>query len=281
MKHEPALLETCVDGSSDLTAQQKRILELEKINEQLSHFAWIAAHDLQEPLRNITSLASLLDQAIATSNSAAIERGTAAIRKAAAGASELVNDILEYSRVSNGQLALDVLDLREQLQLALDNISQPIRETEADIGLQVPSTPFKADASQFARLMQNILSNAIKYRKPGHRPKISISASFSNKKIVLAVADDGIGFEQEFAEFVFHPFSRLNAKAKYPGSGIGLAICKSICDREGWDISVQSQPGRGTTFFITMPALEEDSRTIESEFCSAVKEPRLESDSAS
>ncbi len=235
--------------------EQDKIVELEKVNEQLAHFAWIAAHDLQEPLRKIMAFAKLLDQAIATANSAEIERAKNAILKAACGASELVNDILTYSRVSNVQLEHDILDLRKQIQLSLDDLSQSILETKAEIALDVPSTPFKADPLQFARLLSNILSNAIKYRKPGLPPKIRITSSVSDQKIVLAVADDGIGFEQEFAELIFQPFNRLHGKSKYPGSGIGLAICKSLCDREGWKISVQSQPDHGATFYVTIPAL--------------------------
>ncbi|CAN3992511.1 sensor histidine kinase [Methylocystis bryophila] len=252
--HDP--LSTCIKSHDERHAERDRIIELETINEQLSQFAWIAAHDLQEPMRKIMAFATLLDQGIATGNHADVERAKNAILKSASAASELVNEILIYARVSNIQLEHDVLDLQEQMRLALDDISQSGAETRAEIHLSIPPTPFKADPSQFARLMQNILSNAIKYRKPDRPPKITISTSRSDKNIILAISDDGIGFEQEFAEIIFYPFKRLHSKSKYPGSGMGLAICKSICDREGWDISVRSQPQEGTTFYISIPALE-------------------------
>ena len=116
-----------------------------------------------------------------------------------------------------------------------------------------------ADRSQVACLMQNIISNAIQYRKPGQAPKIDITAAAMGEKTIrLAILDYGVGFKEEFAQAIFEPFKRPRNNAQYPGTGIELAICKSIADRHGWGISVKSQPGEGTSFSFSIPTLSEN-----------------------
>ena len=119
-----------------------------------------------------------------------------------------------------------------------------------------------ADRSQFGCLMQNIISNAIKYRKPGQAPKIDITAAAMGEKTIrLTIVDYGVGFKEEFVQTIFEPFKRLHNKVEYPGTGIELAICKSIADRHGWEISVKSHPGEGTSFSFMIPTLENDAQT--------------------
>jgi signal transduction histidine kinase len=178
------------------------------------------------------------------------------IQASAQRARELVGDLLTYSCTVREEQKLQEIGLREEIELVLSDLSQLIAETKAEVNIEIPDVKIRADKSQFARLMHNILSNAIKYRKPDQPPKISIVAEpATDSTFRLAIADNGIGFDEEFAHMIFEPFVRLQRGARYPGTGIGLAICKSVADRHGWDISVKSRPGQGTTFFLEIPRL--------------------------
>ncbi|WP_198033218.1 ATP-binding protein [Methylosinus sp. PW1] len=140
----------------------------------------------------------------------------------------------------------------QRAALHVDDLSEAIAESGARLRIDAPHVAFRADRSQFARLTHNIVSNALKYRKPDCAPEIVIRATQNEREIVVAFADNGIGFESKYAQLVFE-FKRLHPKGKYPGTGIGLAICKSIADRHGWRLSVTSQPGQGSTFYVTIP----------------------------
>jgi len=180
------------------------------------------------------------------------------IRKSALRARNLVDDLLTYSRTINDTQQLQELDLRDEIEAALSDLSQSIEETNAVMLVEMLHTKFKADRSQFARLMQNILSNAIKYRKPNMAPRILIKSSpAENGSFVLNISDNGIGFEEKYAQTIFEPFKRLHSQTQYPGTGIGLAICKSIVDRHGWSLAIKSAPGDGATFSITIHKITE------------------------
>jgi len=235
-------------------ALARRAAELERANERLEQFAYVASHDLQEPLRKTAAFSSFLDEAIACANQTDILHASTVIRTAALHARELVDDLLTFSRAINSDLQLQILDLREAIEFALTNLSELVSETNASINVEMPSVTIEADRLQFVRLIQNIVSNAIKYSKPDRRPRIKITAvPVDDSAVRLAIADDGIGFEQKFAQAIFEPFKRLHNKSDFPGTGIGLAICKSIADRHEWRISARSQPGEGATFIIMLP----------------------------
>lgn len=239
-------------------ALSQRAAELERANERLAQFAYVASHDLQEPLRKIAAFSDILEQAISSANQTDMSYANSVMRSSALRARELVDDLLTYSRTINDVQHLQDLDLRDEIELALNDLSETINEAKAEIKIEVPHIAFRADRSQFARLTHNIVSNAIKYRKPDQSPKVEILATTSNsasEHVTIAFADNGIGFEGKYAQMIFEPFKRLHPKAQYPGTGIGLAICKSITDRHGWRISVKSQPGEGATFFVTLPTL--------------------------
>ncbi|WP_400767500.1 PAS domain S-box protein [Methylosinus sporium] len=235
-------------------ALSQRAAELERANERLAQFAYVASHDLQEPLRKIAAFADILEQAISSANENDMSYANSVMRSSALRARELVDDLLTYSRAINDAQNVQDLDLRDELELAVDDLSEAIAESGARLRIDAPHVAFRADRSQFARLTHNIVSNALKYRKPDRAPEIVIQATQNEREIVVAFADNGIGFESKYAQLVFEPFKRLHPKGKYPGTGIGLAICKSIADRHGWRLSVTSQPGQGSTFFVTIPA---------------------------
>lgn len=234
-------------------ALEQRVFELERANDRLARFAYVASHDLQEPLRKIVSFSQLLDAAVASGDQKDIAYATGVVRTSALRARELVDDLLTYSRMVDAPLKLQLRDLREEVQSALADLSEAIKEAEAEISVDVESTPFRADPPKFARLMHNLVSNAIKFHRPGERPKITIVARNEGDRVRLSIADQGVGFEAKYAKAIFEPFKRLHSKAQYPGSGIGLAICKTIADRHGWELTAESQASEGATFQIVMP----------------------------
>ncbi len=245
----------------DITARRRsetelaqRASELELANERLTQFAYVASRDLQEPLRKIAVYAGLLDEAIAKSDAADVARATAVIASSAVRARRLVDNLLTFSRVTGSETQLQPLDLRAEVELALSDLSEAIEETGARVRIDIPPIVVPADRAQLGRLMQNIVSNAIKFHKPGAAPAVEIRATLLDRgRARLSIADDGIGFEEKFAKEIFEPFKRLHDLKQYPGTGIGLAICKAIADRYGWTLDVKSRPGEGATFFITLP----------------------------
>jgi len=255
----PIVLATVIDITARRKAEDdlaQRARELEHANERLEQFAYIASHDLQEPLRKIAVFAAMMEDAVAKSNAADLARATEVIGASAARARQLVDNLLTFSRAINDESAPQPLNLREGIELALTDLSQAVAESGARIGIEAPEVVIEADRAQFARLLQNIVSNAIKYRKPGQAPTIAISvARVEPSGARLAITDDGIGFDERYAKDIFEPFKRLHGPKEYPGSGIGLAICKTIAERYGWTISVASRPGEGSTFFVTFPSV--------------------------
>ena len=251
------------EGARQVVANLKRLLETQHAgassSERLAQFVYVASLDLQGPLRKIEAFSDLLENAIASSNKKDMAYARHAMRSCALSARKLVDDLFTYSSTILGDQQLQMLDLREEIESTLADLSESIVETKADIRVDLVAINIMADRSQVACLMQNIISNAIQYRKPGQPPKIDITAAAMGEKAVcLEIVDYGVGFKEEFAQTIFEPFKRLPNKAEYPGTGIELAICKSIADRHGWGISVKSQPGEGTSFSFTIPTLSEN-----------------------
>ncbi|ATQ68490.1 PAS domain-containing sensor histidine kinase [Methylosinus trichosporium OB3b] len=234
-------------------ALEQRIVELERANERLARFAYVASHDLQEPLRKVVAFSQMLDAAVAAADYADVAHAGEVMRRSALRARELVDDLLVYSRLTDAPLKLQRRDLRVEIQSALTDLSELIEESKADIHLDAPNIEFSVDPPQFARLMHNLVSNAIKFRRPGETPRIAISSRIADGMLRLSVSDEGVGFETKYAHAIFEPFKRLHSKAQFPGTGIGLAICKTIADRHGWTLTACSQPQQGAIFELAMP----------------------------
>lgn len=231
----------------------RRTAELASANERLARFAFVASQDLQEPLRKIAAFGELMNEAIDRSDRDQVMHANGVMRRSAQRAHALVHDLLAFSRIVNDELELGVLDLRQAIDYALAELAQPIVDTKAQIDIRLPPVSIEADATQFKRLIENIVSNAIKYRKPDQPATVEICAFCDEAAVCLMIADHGIGFEEQYAQKIFEPLKRLHSRVDYPGSGIGLAICKAIADRHGWRISVEAKPGVGATFFIVLP----------------------------
>lgn len=262
------LIRTALQEGAQLTVENlKQLLENHHASasspERLAQFFYVASLDLQVPLRKIEAFSELLENAIASSNKADIAYARHAMQSCALSARKLVDDLLTYSSTILAGSQLEILDLREEIESMLDDLSESIIETKAEINVEVAATRIMADRSQFACLTRNIVSNAIKYRKQGRAPKIDITAAAVDEKTIrLAIVDYGVGFKEEFAQAIFEPFKRFHNETEYPGAGIELAICKSIADRHGWGISVKSQPGQGTSFYLMIKTVSEiDTQT--------------------
>jgi PAS domain S-box-containing protein len=230
----------------------KRSEQLERSNADLGQFAHVASHDLQEPLRMVSSYTSLLAEHYKDRTDDKSERYIRYVLDGAKRMQQLIQDLLSYSRVDS-QAELPVLINSEiVLKTALTNLKLAIEESQAEIGFNaLPAV--QADGVQLTQVFQNLIGNALKFY--GDRPpQIRIGAKLSDDNWVFHVEDNGIGIEKEYAERVFQMFQRLHERGRYEGSGIGLAIVKKIVERHGGRVWFESKPKIGTTFYFTIPA---------------------------
>lgn len=247
--------------SSLRMAQQRRRSEselrvyasrLEAINLELEDFAFIASHDLQEPLRKIQTFCGMAMKrcgpAIDDTGRQYLERVT----NSAERMRQLLRDLLEFSRVTNRPAPFKRVDLCEITRAAADIFEQTIEETGCEIELEnMPS--IEADESQILQLFQNLISNALKYRG-SEKPRIRFTCDLDMLGMCeIVVKDNGIGFDQSFAERIFKPFQRLHKRSAYEGTGMGLAICRKIVERHGGSITAESEPAKGSRFIIRLP----------------------------
>jgi PAS domain S-box-containing protein len=229
--------------------------ELEQSNKELEQYAYVISHDLQEPLRMVSSFTQLLEKRYSNKLDQSADDY---IKFAVDGAYRMqimINDLLEYSRISTREINFKLVNLEEILGQIHRNLLISIQETGAIITHDELPIIY-ADATQMAQLFQNLISNAIKFRGV-KSPHISISARLGDDKWFFSVRDNGIGITPEYYNRIFGIFQRLHTKDEYPGSGIGLAICKKIIEQHNGRIWVESQPGKGTTFYFTIPKRRE------------------------
>ncbi len=238
--------------------------ELDRSNKELEQFAYIASHDMQEPLRTITGYLQLLSSRYQGQIDEKADHYIAYAVEGAERMSTLIRDLLSYSRVNTRGGELRPTNAEESLQFALMNLRSAIDQSGASI-THDPLPVVKADKTQLAQLFQNLIGNAIKYRSPDREPRIHISARRENGAWRFDVKDNGIGFEQQYENKMFLIFQRLHSRGKYPGTGIGLAICKRIVDRHGGQIWAVGEPGQGAEFSFTIPNRDDHESTIELE----------------
>jgi PAS domain S-box-containing protein len=251
--HDPAGAFTGYIGSSvAITERKEAEEELRRANDDLKQFAFAASHDLQEPLRVITSYSQLLLQGFRGQLEGDAAIYVRFITESAHRMRELLSDLLTYTQVGVDSAAFSGnVDLNLILQEALANLRVMIADSKAEITCgQLPV--LTGHAAHFLQLFQNLISNALKYKGPDP-PRIRISAELVDGVWRLAVADNGIGIEPEYHQSVFGVFKRLHGRS-VPGTGIGLAICQRVVDRHGGRIWVESQPNQGATFYMTFPA---------------------------
>ncbi|AFM24425.1 PAS domain S-box protein [Desulfomonile tiedjei] len=230
---------------------QMRTEDLTRSNQDLEQFAYIASHDLQEPLRNIVNCLQLIQKehegGLGKTSNDLIGYAVDSAKKTNA----LIRDLLAYSRISTRGDSLEILDTEEVLKQALLNLRTLIDGSEATITHDA-LPPIHADSIQMIRVFQNLIGNAIKYRtaKP---PRIHVSASRSGNEWIFSVKDNGIGIDSDYFDLVFVIFQQLNGQERFDGTGMGLAIVKKIIERHRGRVWVESEPGKGSTFLFTIP----------------------------
>ncbi|MCC6893662.1 MAG: PAS domain S-box protein [Anaerolineae bacterium] len=236
---------------ADENALRQSALDLKRSNEQLEQFAYVASHDLQEPLRMIISYLQLLERRYKNNLD---QDATEFIAYAVDGATRmkaLINDLLAYSRVKTGEQNFKRFDTKLALDQAINNLQMSIDEEKAQITVENLPT-VSGDEAQFVQLFQNLLSNAIKFHGTTP-PEIAVKGERAGTEWKISVRDNGIGMEPQYLERIFVIFQRLHSKEQYPGTGIGLAICKKVVEHHGGRIWAESNPGLGTTFWFTIP----------------------------
>ncbi len=248
---------------SDITDRKRTELalkdamtRLEQSNTELQQFAYVASHDLQEPLRTVVSFLQLLRRRYADDLD---QDAREFIDFAVGGAHQmqtLINDLLAFSRLGSQEKEFTRVESGEALDQALKHLGAAISDSGAEVTAgDLPAVT--GDASMLTQLLQNLVSNAIKFRGE-EPPRIRVEAERREGDWLLSVSDNGIGIDPEFGERIFNIFQRLHSKTEYPGTGIGLAVCKRVVERHGGRIWVESTPGEGATFYFTIPAKKDE-----------------------
>jgi signal transduction histidine kinase len=234
-------------------ALEQRAEELARSNSELEQFASIASHDLKEPLRKVQTLTELVARKEADRLS---DEGRDYLdRTNAAGErmQELIDDLLKFSRVATQGKAFEEVDLHRIAEQAVSDLEGVIEDSGGSVEIgDLPTVA--ADPFQMRQLLQNLISNGIKFRREGVPPVVRISGRLRGRTAEIEVSDNGIGFEPRFNARIFRVFERLHGRGTYPGTGIGLALCRKIVDRHGGSITAESTPGEGSTFIVSLPA---------------------------
>jgi PAS domain S-box-containing protein len=240
--------------SVDINEQKRTEVALRRSNEDLEQFAYAASHDLQEPLRQVATFTQLLERKLQGSLDNETELFANFIIEGSIRMSRLVQDLLTYSRITGERDRVEVKTKFERvLETAIASLQVSIRESMAEI-TRDPLPVVFGDPAQLTQLCQNLIGNALRYRRPGEPPRIHVSAQKHGVEWLFSVRDNGIGFKQEFAERIFGIFKRLDRK--FSGTGIGLAIAKTVVERHGGRIWAESVEGVGSTFYFTLPVAD-------------------------
>lgn len=255
-----------VGSYEDITERKRYELELqnqkealENSNRELQEFAYIASHDLQEPLRKISTFGDRLQERLASQIQDRDLDYLKRMQDAARRMRNLIEALLSYSRVSTKSNPFESVELDKVLTTVLSDLEIRIKETGATIQIK-PLPVVTGDPLQIHQLFQNLISNALKFHKKDEPPVVEILPGWSRRKgdsaqgqVTIRISDNGIGFDEKHKERIFAPFQRLHSRDEYEGTGIGLAICAKIVKRHEGEIKVQSKPGIGTTFLISLP----------------------------
>jgi light-regulated signal transduction histidine kinase (bacteriophytochrome) len=244
--------------NTDIDDQQRSEDALRRANCELEEFAYVASHDLQEPLRMVNVYTQLLLKRLGPQGATPLQEYADYVGAGVKRMDVLIRDLLTYSRITHTDDPENSrADLGAALRQAIMNVKTRVQENQAEVTSDALPV-VAADEGQLGHVFQNLLSNALKYRKRNETPHIHVGAQRRDGHWLVSVADNGIGFEPEHAERIFGLFKRLHREDEYPGTGLGLAICKRIVERYRGRIWAQSKPGAGSIFFISLPGVSND-----------------------
>ena len=236
---------------------KQTLADLTRSNEDLQQFAYVSSHDLQEPLRNVTSCLQLLEQKYRNKLDADADQYINYAVEGAVRMKSLILDLLAYSRIGTTGKPIQPVDCEQVLVQAMENLTSTVTEAAAAITHDpLPSIP--ADDTQLLQVFQNLIGNAIKFRRDVP-PRIHVSAEKNSDEWIFSVKDNGIGIKPQYLEKIFVIFQRLNKRSQYDGTGVGLAIVKKVVERHGGRVWVESEPGIGTTFYFAIPERTESN----------------------
>lgn len=265
-----------------LTLQQEDLEKnrkvLERSNAELEQFAFVAAHDLQEPLRMVRSYSELLKEDLGTSLNEEQSEDFGYLMEGASRMQSMVADLLAYSRVENKQrpFAPKSVSLRSVLTDVLHDLDSRIQDSSAEIVLQNVDIQVLGDPNQLHQVFQNLLSNAIKFQRPDTAIHISVLVEKESSEVWrVSVRDNGVGISKDMQERIFQIFQRLHTRGEFEGTGLGLAIVKKIVERHRGTISVESTPGVGSSFSFTLPSLDTQILKSETELVTLPKLPLM------
>jgi signal transduction histidine kinase len=236
----------------------KKVDELARSNADLEQFAYVASHDLQEPLRMVTAYTQLLGERYRGKLDESADKFIGYASEGAQRMQVLIQDLLAFSRVGRNGTIIGSVDCNAVIAEVLQALASAVQESGATVTHAELPTVW-ADRTQVAQLFQNLIGNAIKFRGK-EPPAVAVQAEKAGQQWRFSVSDNGIGIAPEYAENIFVVFQRLHARGEYPGNGIGLAICKKIVEHFGGNIWVESQSGSGSTFKFTLPSHNPDER---------------------
>jgi PAS domain S-box-containing protein len=253
------VLATVVDITARKTAEtavEAQNEQLRRSNAELEQFAYVASHDLQEPLRMVASFTQLLEDRYGDKLDAKASKYISYAVEGASRMQNLVRDLLAYSRVTSVEKTLKPVDTAAVVAAVLQRLDALIKENGARVDVR-SAPPVMSDELELGQIFQNLIGNAVKFRASDRAPRIEIGAEKRNDMWEFSVADNGIGIDERFSDRIFQMFQRLHERGKYDGSGIGLAIAKKIVERHGGKIWFVSILGQGTTFHFTLPAQDQ------------------------
>jgi PAS domain S-box-containing protein len=231
--------------------------EMQRSNTELEQFAYVISHDLQEPLRMVSSYTQLLAKRYSNKLDADADEFIAYAVDGAKRMQILLHDLLEYSRVGTRGKPFTWINCKDVVEQSMANLKIAIEECGASVTYDVLPT-IMGDEGQLVQLFQNLIGNAIKFHRE-EAPQVHISAKRRNNIMTFSVKDNGIGIDPQHSQSIFEIFRRLHTREEYPGTGMGLAICKKIVERHGGHISVQSQPGEGSIFYFSVNMVGDES----------------------
>lgn len=242
----------CTSQLQALRNKEKELQKMSSSNQQLEAFAYVASHDLKEPLRSIGNFAQLLNKRMADKLDPTEKEFFGFITNGVKNMNTLIEDLLTYSRVNTSDHVIDTIQPMDSLAVVVNGLHQRIIETNATIEIKAIPKTIIANSTKIKQIFQNLIANAIKFQRPEVPPVVIIRGEEKSDTWEFSVEDNGIGIKKEYFDKVFGIFTKLHHKSVYPGSGIGLSVCQRIAQQHGGDIWLESEVDKGTTFWFSV-----------------------------